>query len=218
MANVCENSEYIFGPKDQMLKLYDIFDELFTKDKNSDKNTHGVHSITYIIKKLGLEDLKLYSRCEIIEYNKDYDEEEDLYILSFDSYSAWNSMYETWDEILRIKFPDCKYAFLSIESGCGIYDIRDPYDRFSVLDYYVNIDISEPAELPAAICEALDNCGNKNTSIYDSWSESDVRKFVKDLCLVEKDIPTEDLLKLVEEWNESHEGIYVSIHPYQWIE
>ena len=214
MANICENNEYIFGPKDQMSKLYDIFDKMFEDPKNE------FHPISFIIKSLELEDLHLYSRCEILEYVKDYDEIENIYILSFSSDSAWNSMYETWDEILKEKFPDCKYAFLSIEPGCEVFEVRDPYDRFGISDYYVNIDINicgEEAnkELPKVIRDLVEKY--KDDMIYDSWNEDEVRSFIKNLCNIEKDISTEGLLELLEEWNNSNEYVYVSIHPYLLI-
>lgn len=216
MANVCTNDEYIYGPKEQMNELYDLFDELFTSDKDVDKMNQGVHSISFFIEKLGLEDLNLYSRCEILEYLKDYDEGENLYFLSFESYSAWNPMYETWDKILSKKFPDCKYAFWSIEPGFEIYEIRDPYDKFNVLDYNVNIEIHTD-DVPDLIAKLVELYGDD--IIEDSWTERQVRDFIKELCSIDKDIPTEDLLKEINKWNNDlKSGIYISIHPYVWIE
>lgn len=213
MANICENSEYIYGPKEQMLEIYDLFDELFTDNKDVDKNNKGDHSISFFINKLGLEDLNLYSRCEILEYVKDYDKEENLYFISFESYSAWSSMYETWDEILRKKFPDCKYAFKSEESGFGIYYVRDPYNRFGIVDYHVYIE-TYANDVPDVIADLIDEYDDD--IIDDYWDEDQVRDFIKDLCFIDKDIPTEDLLKELDKWNQ--DGIHVSINPYEWIE
>lgn len=216
MANVCNNTEYIYGPKEQMFELYALFEELFTSDKDTDKITRGVHPVSFFIEKLGLEDLNLYSRCEIEEYLEDYDENENLYFLSFDSYSAWSPMYETWDEILRKKFPDCKYAFVSVEPGFEIYEIRDPYDKFGVLDYHVNIEIYTD-DLPEPVAKLVELYDED--IIEDTWVERQVRDFVKELCSIDKDIPTEDLLKEIDKWNKDIKtGIYVSIHPYIWIE
>lgn len=205
MPNWCNNQEYIYGPTKSIGELYRKLDSWVKGIKEpSEENkkyldafdaNHWLGNV-FINAGFDIDKDKIYCRAWLVDWFEYFNDEEieDIARIEFSSKSAWNSIYESWDRLLGEYFPDCKYGFMSEESGLEYYIKRDPLGIFPG-EYIVDfVTCNEPEKFN--IQEAFEGL-----DVYESYggikvylSESDVDKLLTNILGQDEYMTTEDLI------------------------
>ena len=154
MPNWAYNNEVIYGPKKEIESLHKNL--INWTSVNYEENGFGLKWIGNIVLGAGFKvpkefnPLKPYDvdnlpcRGDIIDDFEVTDCDNDFAKITFSSETAWCDVHETWDIILKKHAPNCKYYYMTIEQGMGLFFIHDCDQAFFPYDYHVEVyDFSE---------------------------------------------------------------------------
>ena len=193
MPNWCLNEEIIYGPTKQIKELYEkMTNWLSTKaaldnpgwlgwigigagmsiDSNDENNPETKSKY-------------FYPRGSFLEMPEMGQYDSDTSAIRFASETAWDSIYDSWDRLLAIHAPLCRYYFMSVEPGNGVYLRRDPMRVLQDGDYYLDSYIYDEDTCPEELEEVAGD------ELY--WYTDDVKQFLQKLLKSNSD-NVEDLV------------------------
>ena len=138
MPNWCSSEERIFGPRKEIVPLFQNIRKWTSKKYR--ENGFGNLWLGSIVLGAGFEvdgDGENHLRCRAALSSDPelYDGEEEGSYISFTSVTAWIPMRDMWEKILARHASNCKYLFRSEECGMGYYATNDRDGGFFPEDF-----------------------------------------------------------------------------------
>ena len=192
MPNWCINECRIVGPIDEIAKLYNDLNKW--TEHNLAPNGFGSKWLGNIVIGAKLDWQKYNCRGRLIsEISRD----ETGVMLSFSTETAWSDIKDTWNKILEVCAPNCKYYYFSEESGMGYVGTNDIDKQFWNIDYVTDIYIDNPDENPYPFLEQYIG--------ITGWTIKSIVPFLQKVL----DIQTNDITTLLEQLEKNKGwGIY----------
>lgn len=134
MPNWCETEYVAIGPREQIIKLFNLMHRLEEMPyPGLVENEFGSSWLGNLVTALCADPFKI-GRCRGIWYGLELDLEQDK--LTFWTSTAWCEANDTRNLIERC-FPGIKFYYMSEESGCGYWVTNDSNSIFFHEKYYV---------------------------------------------------------------------------------
>lgn len=147
-------------------------------------------------------------------FERDCQKYDDIYYLEIETDTAWKTMFEIWNFVLKY-FPDIVYYYEATEPGSRIYETNDINHRYFIDDYHVfiEIDIKQHPELNSFINAFREyNCDG----IIDESFPSERLQFLLEEALNIKDVTysIDTLINKTMALFENKEDCYFDINEY----
>ena len=209
MPNWCSNEERIFGPRKEIVPLFQNIRKWTSKKYR--ENGFGNLWLGNIVLGAGFEvdgDGENHLRCRgaLSSDPELYDGEKEGSYISFTSETAWIPMRNMWEKILARHAPNCKYLFRSEECGMGYYATNDRDGGFFPEDFLVDCCIANPFLAP-------DGIDKIERTAYEDEVLGFLQKFLKT-----ESTDTDALAGKLNQMSDDGvfgEGNFIHIHRYQ---
>lgn len=124
MANVCTTTYKVTGTRKAVNDLWNTLQSMEVNSKNIWLYQLAEHyGIDYEAKGISV-------RGNIYWADFEADEENDYYLLSFDTESAWSACNEFFEEINHVLSDEFSISYRETECGCDIYYVHDEGEYF----------------------------------------------------------------------------------------
>lgn len=194
MPNWCSCSMAVTGPQDELLRFKGFVEECVRKANTPDEEGNKRWSLWQVFNDAcGFDPCEVAGDCGYNRGEITYVSMEDFprphVLIDYDS--AWSSMVEGWDAILKAKFPSLKEVTRAEEEGCDYFINTDKDREFFKESVFLRID-SERCDIECledyyeSVRDALDaaqECLHKKSRFRDVDSlRAYVKRRYKDSC------------------------------------
>ena len=122
MANICDTQYKVMGERKAVA---DLWDTLLTMEVNT-KNV----SLNRLAEHYGIDYEKMGISVRGHIYWAEFEADDDICLLSFDTESAWSACEEFFDELNKVLGGELSVSYREIECGCDIFYVHDEQGFF----------------------------------------------------------------------------------------
>lgn len=205
MSNLCNNTEYIIGPEDELTSLKKKLDKWNKTDKLYDILINsGIGTKTQ-------NNQVLNTKGDPYEYYGVINDPFELYkhpkvgqAISFSSLTSYRPMPEMWHDILRKHAPNCHYLYSSAEPGTNLYHSNDTEHKIFQDEYIIDHFFYKEEDVPEKVRELFKDID----SPYDH-TKKEAMEIIQ--SLLEK--PNNNITEIELEFGNKN---YIFITPYEF--
>lgn len=192
MANLATTTYKVTGTREAVNNLWTTFQDMEVDSKDIRLFKLAEHyGIDYEKKQISV-------RGHIYWAEYEEDEENDYFLLSFETETAWDACNELFFEINRILGDELSISYRCCESGCDLFYTHDEGDFFPeeccVSSY------GEPFE---------DACEDVFDTIEDAIAE-----WTSKTCIGQEDRSEKEMVDFINSYGYESEETYFYIHPF----
>ena len=122
MANICDTQYKVMGERKAVA---DLWDTLLTMEVNT-KNV----SLNRLAEHYGIDYEKMGISVRGHIYWAEFEEDDDICLLSFDTESAWSACDQFFEELNNILGGELSISYREIECGCNLFYVHDEQGFF----------------------------------------------------------------------------------------
>ena len=122
MANICDTQYKVMGERKAVA---DLWHTLLTMEVNT-KNV----SLNRLAEHYGIDYEKMGISVRGYIYWAEFEADDDICLLSFDTESAWSACEEFFDELNNVLGGELSISYREIECGCDIFYVHDEQGFF----------------------------------------------------------------------------------------
>ena len=190
MANLCDTSYKVTGPREALENLWNTLQELKVNEKRV--------QLGDLAKRYGIdpEEKRCSVRGEI--YWADYNEEVGL--LSFDTASAWTSCREFFDELNHVLDDALSISFREAECGCYVFYVHDEGGFF-------------PEE---CLVSCSGNQFSEDGEIIMDTIDDAISEWCKAMGIERGDRSQEDMVEFINDYEYDDVDNFYNIYPFKF--
>lgn len=113
MANICDTQYKVMGERKAVADLWNTLQTM-------EVNTKNVH-LYKLAEHYGIDYEKMGISVRGYIYWAEFEADEDICLLSFDTESAWSACEEFFDELNKVLGGELSVSYREIECGCDIF-------------------------------------------------------------------------------------------------
>ena len=192
MANTCTTTYKVTGSRKAVNDLWNVLQRMEVNSKNVWLYQLAEHyCIDYEKKGISV-------RGHIYWADFETDEENDYYLLSFETESAWSACTELFEEIKHALHDGLSISYRETECGCDIYYVHDEGDFFTE-----ECCVSSSGEPFEDVCE----------DVY-STIEDAINEWCEKTGIQQGERSTEEMMDFINEYEYDDSDTYFYIHPF----
>ena len=117
MANICDTQYKVMGERKAVADLWNTLQAM-------EVNTKNVY-LYKLAEHYGIDYEKMGISVRGHIYWAEFEADEDICLLSFDTESAWSACEEFFDELNKVLGGELSVSYCEIECGCDIFYVHD---------------------------------------------------------------------------------------------
>ena len=188
MANMCDSSFKIQGPREALDNLWNTLQELKVNEKNVWLGELARHY------GIDPEEKQCSVRGDI--YLAEYEQEHG--IISLDTESAWCANVAFFEELNHVFGDELSISFREVECGCEVFYVHDEGGFF-------------PEE---CLVDCSGDQFHENGEIIVDTIEDAIEEWCRAMSIKQGDRSQEEMVKFINDYEYEDEDTYYYIHPF----
>ena len=192
MANICDTQYKVMGERKAVADLWNTLQTM-------EVNTKNVY-LYKLAEHYGIDYEKMGISVRGYIYWAEFEADEDICLLSFDTESAWSACDQFFEELNNILGGELSISYREIECGCGIYSVHDEGCFFPE-----ECCISSAGEPFEECCEEAFDTIEDAINLWCNLTGIEL-----------SDKSQEEKVDFINEYEYNDEDTYFNIHPFEF--